>query len=471
MNTSRNAACATKTYWKRFRASQFGHISHYWITRESKSLIRIDRPAICFRIRQIKSRSASLDWNRICACRLGSLFVQLQKLKDHMAPHPTANLTFLKQLWALIGQWCLKQRSRFSSPSHEPEPDSRGVTSQELETSELEQIQSAHTEWLASNGKSRQRADLRNRIVPTEWLGNLSKADLRGACILPRRYADNVNALFEGANLRDATIKESHLGKSFIGTDLSRATWTGACLCNADLSEAVLVEANLSRADFTGANLSGANLKDACLRDANLENTYGLLAVALRGADVGNAKLPPAIAAFDALKTVEASSQNAAKVFILLLAACSYAWLTVATATDAGLLTNSGTSKWPIIQTEVPIVWFFWIAPLILLCIYVYLHVYLQRLWEVLSDLPAVFPDGRPLDKRTYPWLLNDLVRADFTRLRGSQPLLGCIQRVLSIFLAWWLMPLTLLVFWVRYLPKHSWLGTGFHVLLFHSLH
>ena len=242
MNTSRNAARATKTYWKRFRASQFGHISHYWITRESKSLIRIDRPAICFRIRQIKSRSASLDWNRICACRLGSLFVQLQKLKDHMAPHPTANLTFLKQLWALIGQWCLKQRSRFSSPSHEPEPDSRGVTSQELETSELEQIQSAHTEWLASNGKSGQRADLRNRIVPTEWLGNLSKADLRGACILPRRYADNVNALFEGANLRDATIKESHLGKSFIGTDLSRATWTGACLCNADLSEAVLVE-------------------------------------------------------------------------------------------------------------------------------------------------------------------------------------------------------------------------------------
>ena len=268
MNTSRNAARATKTYWKRFRASQFGHISHYWITRESKSLIRIDRPAICFRIRQIKSRSASLDWNRICACRLGSLFVQLQKLKDHMAPHPTANLTFLKQLWALIGQWCLKQRSRFSSPSHEPEPDSRGVTSQELETSELEQIQSAHTEWLASNGKSGQRADLRNRIVPTEWLGNLSKADLRGACILPRRCADNVNALFEGANLRDATIKESHLGKSFIGTGLSRATWTGACLCNADLSEAVLVEANLSRADFTGANLSGANLKDASLRDA-----------------------------------------------------------------------------------------------------------------------------------------------------------------------------------------------------------
>ena len=97
MNTSRNAARATKTYWKRFRASQFGHISHYWITRESKSLIRIDRPAICFRIRQIKSRSASLDWNRICACRLGSLFVQLQKLKDHMAPHPAANLTFLKQ--------------------------------------------------------------------------------------------------------------------------------------------------------------------------------------------------------------------------------------------------------------------------------------------------------------------------------------------------------------------------------------
>jgi hypothetical protein len=48
-------------------------------------------------------------------------------------------------------------------------------------------------------------------------------------------------------------------------------------------------------------------------------------------------------------------------------------------------------------------------APLILLGVYFYLHLYLQRLWRDLSTLPAVFPDGEALDEKAYPWLLNGL--------------------------------------------------------------
>jgi uncharacterized protein YjbI with pentapeptide repeats len=273
---------------------------------------------------------------------------------------------------------------------------------------------------------------------------------------------------FSGANLMAAELQDVNFSSADLSNaNLYRSKWRRSSLQEASLSGACVDEAEMSQINLRNADLTNASFKDACLRDADLTDTKGLLAAAIGGADVGNAKLPKAIEAFEGLKIVEALSQNAAKVFVLLLAACAYACLTVAVTTDASLISNTGTSKWPVIQTDVPVVWFFWVAPLVLLSIYVYLHVYLQRLWEALADLPAVFPDGRTLDRRTYPWLLNDLVRADFARLRNAQPPLSGIQRTIAIGLAWWLMPVTVLVFWVRYIRAHDLIGTAFHSAVF----
>ncbi len=50
-------------------------------------------------------------------------------------------------------------------------------------------------------------------------------------------------------------------------------------------------------------------------------------------------------------------------------------------------------------------------APLILgLLIFVYLHLYLAHLWELVSELPSYFPDGLPLRRKIYPWMLNLVV-------------------------------------------------------------
>jgi uncharacterized protein YjbI with pentapeptide repeats len=336
------------------------------------------------------------------------------------------------------------------------------MSGREIQPHEFARIQELHCEWLASDGKAGKRADLRNIVLNEQILGDLGKADLRatrivGRTVLIKEQGDIApRGNFEGADLRAACIEDTHLGKSFAHADLGNITWIGACLENANLAQARLLGANLRGANLHGADLTGANLKDACLRDADLTDTRGLLASSLRGADVCNAKLPRAIESFEGLKIVEASSQRAARIFLLLLAACAYAWLTVAATSDVQLITNGGTSKWPIIETEVPIVWFFWTAPAVL-----------QRMWESLADLPAIFPDGRPLDKHTYPWLMNDLVRDDFSLLKSNRPALSGIQRVISIFLCWWIMPLTLLVFWLRYARRHDYLGTAFHVLLF----
>jgi hypothetical protein len=123
-----------------------------------------------------------------------------------------------------------------------------------------------------------------------------------------------------------------------------------------------------------------------------------------------NAKLPDAVARFDQLKHVEETSRNAITVFFGLLAASLYSWLTIATTTDVALITGTASSPLPIINTNIALPGFYLAAPLILLAVYFYFHLYLQRLWSDLASLPAVFPDGVALDRKAYPWLLNGLV-------------------------------------------------------------
>ena len=259
-------------------------------------------------------------------------------------------------------------------------------------------------------------------------------------------------ASLQGANLRNANLKGANLRQ--------------ASLREADLRGANLEQARLWDVDFQKAHLLRTKLQEAELENANLSRATRLIDRQLAGAVVTGAQLPPDIAAFDGLARVEEISRIARPVFIGLLAGCVYSWLTIATTTDARLLTNSASSPLPIIGTEIPIVGFYWVAPILLLGVYVYLHLYLQRLWEGLADLPAVFPDGKPLNKKVYPWLLSGLVRAHFKLLKDERTLLSRLENGAVIFLAWWIVPVTVLMFWGRYLPRHEWFGTGLHIVL-----
>ena len=253
---------------------------------------------------------------------------------------------------------------------------------------------------------------------------------------------------------------------SLAKTDLGEADLHGANLSGADLRNATLWRANLSQTDLSKADLHGTILRDANLQEANLTNVTGLLTGQLAGTDIANAQLPADLRLFTALDNVKELSDSAQKVFLSMLIGCVYCWLTMAITTDAHLLTNLTSSPLPLVQTAMPIVYFFWVAPLILLCVYGYLHVYLQRLWEGLAQLPAVLPDGRTLNQRASSWLLNGLVSIHLFQLRDKRPSFTHFQAGLSIFLAWGLVPITILLFLVRYLPKHSGAGTVFHLLL-----
>ncbi len=241
-------------------------------------------------------------------------------------------------------------------------------------------------------------------------------------------------------------------------------------LVDADLSSLNLSGAELTRGDLRGSkfhetNLAGVNLREADLQGADLSGALGgLKTEQLGGADLTGAKLPEPLAElFKKLDAVKGISDSAQKLFVGMLGACLYSWLTIGTTTDVSLITDRASSPLPIIQASIPIVGFYVIAPVLLLGVYFYFHFYLQKLWEELGSLPAIFPDGRPLQAKADPWLLSDLVRSHFYKLSQDRPLISHIQKWISVLLAWWLVPVTLLLFWARYLPRHDYWGTGFH--------
>jgi uncharacterized protein YjbI with pentapeptide repeats len=227
-----------------------------------------------------------------------------------------------------------------------------------------------------------------------------------------------------------------------------------------DLSGAQLAGVDLADSDLIDADLSAANLRRARLAKCNLAGAR------LAGADLTGAQLPENVSKqLENLSSVKEISANAQKLFIAVLVACVYSWLTIGSTTDPNLVTNRATSSLPIIQTGIPIVGFFYIAPLLLFGAYLYLHFYLQKFWDQLGDLPAIFPDGKPLHEKTDPWLLGDLVRIHSDKLRDGTPFLAKLQIWVSVFLTWWTVPFTLLVFWGRYLVRHEPVGTLFQLV------
>ncbi|MDH4035582.1 MAG: pentapeptide repeat-containing protein, partial [candidate division Zixibacteria bacterium] len=200
--------------------------------------------------------------------------------------------------------------------------------------------------------------------------------------------------------------------------------------------------------------------------DCNLCGATGLKGTEFARADITGAKLPEDLKEFKSLAVVEEISKNARKIFLAMLLGCAYAWLTILTTTDARLILNSVSSPLPIIGAEIRIAYFYYAAPVILLGLYIYLHLYLQRLWEGLSKLPAIFEDGKRLDERAYPWLLNGLVRRHFDKLKGGRSGIEKTEELVSLFLAWWVVPLTFGLFWYWYLVRHHWPGTGLHIVL-----
>ncbi|MDT3779290.1 pentapeptide repeat-containing protein [Nitrospira sp. MA-1] len=343
---------------------------------------------------------------------------------------------------------------------------------------EMEALCIEHEKWLHSNGHEGIRATLENLDLTKTHLNeisfslygkNLSKAfienvNFTGSYLESVKLieADLKRVIFESANLNKSTLVKAKcydcsFDNSFIlDANLGNSTFEKCRFKKAKLDGSDLRNSEFSQSNFEEASLLRAKLNESNFQDSNFEKVTGLLGSQLAGTNVSGAKIPEDIRKFEGLTRIEELSKKSGKLFILMLVGCLYSWLTVATTTDSQLFLNSKYYNLPIIQTAIPITPFFYVAPLILLGIYIWFHLYLQRLWEEMALLPAIFPDGKPLDQKVFPWLLSGFIRAYIPRLQTNLPDLFVLQFIASFLLAWCLTPFILSLFWVRVIPTHD---------------
>ncbi|MFK7846434.1 MAG: pentapeptide repeat-containing protein [Rhodothermales bacterium] len=366
----------------------------------------------------------------------------------------------------------------------------------DISEEDLERVLAEHLEWVNSSGQRGKRANLeRVNLVGADLHGvnlteanlcqaNLSKANLQGAGL---SKANLQGAMMGGVNLQKASLWDSDLqsarlslanlqGANLSQANLYRANLRESNLQGTNMTRAYLHEARLSLSNMKGARLGRADLQDATLhhavlyeanlQEANLHGVRGLQIRQLRGANMSSAQLPAGIEDTDWLKHVEETSRKGSRLFLIKLLCCLYAWLVVSSTQDVHLITNMAVSPLPLIGTKIPIASFFWVVPLILSVLFIYFHLYMQRLWEDLAAFPAVFPDGKPLDKKVYPWLMTGIMRAHIPHLRDSHLPFFDLQKAVTILVGWCIVPMTLAYFAFGYLVKADALGSAYHFLL-----
>ena len=241
----------------------------------------------------------------------------------------------------------------------------------------------------------------------------------------------------------------------------------GAAFWNRWREENPEIIPDLSETRIDEIDLFGVNLRNSNLEKVDFTQTTNFQNAKIGGANLAGAKLPEQYLKHDSLSPIESAIKYTQRIFVVMVLGCIYTWLTVATTSDAGLITNSVSSPLPIIGTTIQIAGFYFVAPIVLICIYGYLHIYLQRLWERLAELPARFADGQPLDRKIAPWLPVGLLYMHFINLSKSAPPLSKLQAWVSIIVVWLLLPaFTLPIIWLGYFPQHFWLLTLLHVLL-----
>ncbi|MEZ4702762.1 MAG: pentapeptide repeat-containing protein [Rhodothermales bacterium] len=367
----------------------------------------------------------------------------------------------------------------------------------EISTAELNRLLEEHRAWVDTAGKSGRRANLErvnlggldlhgvNLSEANLYQANLSKANLQGASL---SKANLQGSLLGGANLQKASLWETELqsarlslanlqGANLTQANLFRANLREASLQKANMTRANLQEARLSLANMQGTNLVRANLHNAVLThavlheanllEANVTGARGLQINQLRGANVSGAELPEGIEKLDWLSHVEAGSRKASQLYLAMLVCCLYSWLGVVSTQDIHLITTTASAPLPIIGTLIPIAGFYLVGPMAVFLLFVFLHLYIQRLWEDLALFPAVFPDGKSVDKKVFPWLMNGLIRSHIPQLEDTPIPFFRLQRLVLLFTAWAVVPLTLLYFMWGYLPRHHGMFTAYHLLLF----
>ena len=321
------------------------------------------------------------------------------------------------------GELALVEKLGEENPPQPEEPEAESPARKPYKNWAFDDKLASHKEWIDSHGLSGKRADL-------------AGADLEAA--------DLISVSLRLADLHDANLRAA---------DLLLADLRDACLVRADLEDACLV----------GANLEAANLEGA-----SLETAMGLVPRQIAGANLRDALLPPQLMEFEAETAFSHSARRARAYFKAVTGASILSWLMIWRTKDIQLVTDSSIFSFlhsRAAATALPTAELYLIFPVALLSLYVLLHFQLLRMWDSVQELPAIFPDGRTLGD-DQPGVITGLLRAHFRWMNPEPSASNVTERSLWQLAAYWVTPLTLLLFWARYLTRQEIHGTLLQALI-----
>jgi hypothetical protein len=139
------------------------------------------------------------------------------------------------------------------------------------------------------------------------------------------------------------------------------------------------------------------------------------------------------------------ASKGAQQVFLILISLLSYCAVTILSTADRQIVLNS-TVQLPLLNSPVSLEGFFILAPSVSVLVYAYLQLYLQRLKGLIQQLREYGPIQ---PRRLYPWALAISEDPE----PGS---VGLLQKGITSFCLWWLLPFVLLLFAFSSVRKHS---------------
>ena len=313
--------------------------------------------------------------------------------------------------------------TRSAEPVHAPRPMSPPNARESYRDWAFEEKLASHKEWVDSHGLSGKK-------------GDFAGADLEGTELI------GVN--FRFADFHDANLKAA---------DLLLADLRDACLVRADLQDTCLV----------GANLEGANLEDA-----SLETAMGLVPRQIAGANLRDASLPASFLEFPAAAALDRASRRVSRYFTAMMSASAISWLILWRTKDVQLVSDSSLIPFwhsRAAAAALPTAESYLILPVALFILYLVFQFHLQRVWDAILELPAVFPDGRAVADRQSGVVLA-LLRAHFHWIDHESSSTRAVEKSVAATLAYWTVPATLLLFWARYLTRQEVRGTILHALL-----
>ena len=227
--------------------------------------------------------------------------------------------------------------------------------------------------------------------------------------------------------------------------------------------------ADLSGIDLSGANLRGAKIIDTFLYDTDLSNadlseTEGIKPEHLAGANLSGALLPENIEQFETLNEIKKHSKQSRYILWGTLILLHFCWIMLLSISNANLLSRIHLLPSLMPELYIPAFWFFAALPIILFVLYIFLNKSLQRNWKNIANLPSIFPDAVPVDKKIFKWHVNNLA---IPHLRKNKAQISLFHKLFNIFLIYtihWVVPQTLAWFWLQYLIRHDWGLTIYHI-------